>query len=163
MGLESSQLSNLFKGPARAWTFAGSFVGPIFAAGAISGQVRQAEAGQKAAILSYEQAILSAFSDVENALVARSKLSDQLTAQGELVGTLTEYKDLAWMQYRGGYTPYLTVLNAESQLFPAQLSYAQFRTSLLNAFVAIYKAMGGGWVSGLEKPVEAPPSLPPLL
>jgi multidrug efflux system outer membrane protein len=160
LGTESSELSNLFKGPSRSWSYAGSFVGPIFTAGAISGQVKQAEAEQQAALKSYERAILGAFGDVENALVSRRKLSEQLGAQGALVGALNEYARLAWMQYNGGYTPYLTVLDAESQLFPAELNYSQVKTLLLTSFVDIYKAMGGGWVTEAEKLTEAPP-LPP--
>ncbi len=155
LGAESSELSNLFKGPARVWSYAGSFTGPIFTAGGISGQVKQAEAQQQAALQNYENAILSAFSDVENALVSRQKLSDQLKSQGALVTALKEYARLAWMQYKGGYTPYLTVLDAESQLFPAELTYAQGRTTLLAAYVNIYKAMGGGWVNEAEKLSEA--------
>jgi multidrug efflux system outer membrane protein len=154
MGTQSSELSNLFQGPARIWSFTGSFVGPIFTGGAIAGQVRQAEAGREAALLSYKNAILSAFSDVENGLVSRRKLSDQLESQQKLVGSLREYARLAWMQYNGGYTPYLTVLDAESQLFPAELNYAQTRTALLASYVDIYKAMGGGWVNNAEMRTE---------
>jgi multidrug efflux system outer membrane protein len=156
LGTQSSELSDLFSGPARTWSYSGSFAGPIFTAGAISGQVKQAEAGRQAALLSYRNAILNAFSDVENALVSRRKLSDQLGAQKNLVASLREYARLAWMQYDGGYTPYLTVLNAESQLFPAELNYAQTKTALLIAYVNLYKAMGGGWVSRAEALTEAP-------
>jgi multidrug efflux system outer membrane protein len=156
LGTQSSELSNLFKGSARTWNYGGSFVGPIFTAGAISGQVKQAEAGQQAALLSYRNAVLSAFSDVENALVARQKFSEQLEAQKGLVDSLREYAHLAWLQYNGGYTAYLTVLNAESQLFPAELNYAQTRTSLLVGYVNIYKAMGGGWVNKAEMLTEGP-------
>jgi outer membrane protein, multidrug efflux system len=151
MGTQSSELSNLFKGPARIWSYAGSFTGPIFTAGAIAGQVKQAEALQQAALQSYENAILSAFSDVDNALVSRQKLSDQVKAQAALVAALKEYDRLAWLQYHGGYTAYLTVLSAESQLFPSELSYSQGRTALLVAYVNIYKAMGGGWVSQADE------------
>jgi outer membrane protein, multidrug efflux system len=63
--------------------------------------VKQAEALQQAALESYENAILSAFSDVENALVSRQKLSDQLKAQEALVRALKEYDRLAWLQYNG--------------------------------------------------------------
>jgi len=150
LGTQSSELSNLFKGSSRTWNYTGSFVGPIFTAGAISGQVKQAEAAQQAALLSYKNAILNAFNDVDNSLVSRQKLTDQLQAQQKLVASLKEYAHLAWLQYNGGYTPYLTVLNAESQLFPAELTYAQIRTSLLIAYVNIYKAMGGGWVNKAE-------------
>ncbi len=150
-GAQSSQLSDLFKGTARVWSYAGSFTGPIFTAGAISGQVRQAEAAQRAALLDYQNAILNAFSDVENALASRRKLAEQLEAEQGLVDSLKEYDRLAWLQYNGGYTPYLTVLNAESQLFPAELSYAETKTSLLTAYVNIYQTMGGGWVTRAEE------------
>ena len=81
--------------------------------------------------------------------------SGQLEAQQKLVASLKEYARLAWLQYNGGYTPYLTVLDAESQLFPAELNYAQTRTSLLIAYVSIYQAMGGGWVNNAEMLTEA--------
>jgi multidrug efflux system outer membrane protein len=47
------------------------------------------------------------------------------------------------MQYDGGYAPYMTVIQAQEQLFPAELDYARYRASLFSSFVAIYKALGG--------------------
>jgi multidrug efflux system outer membrane protein len=158
LGTASSDLSNLFKGPARMWSYAGSFTGPIFTAGAIAGQVKQAEAGQKAALLFYENAIQSAFGDVENALSSHAELVDQLQAQDRLVKALREYARLARMLYDGGYTQYLTVLYAEEQLFPAELNYAQNQGSALSSIVTIYQAMGGGWVNKADKLTEAPPA-----
>jgi len=58
-----------------------------------------------------------------------------------------EYTRLAQLQYDGGYVPYSTVLQAQEQLFPAELNYALYRTALLTSLVDIYKAMGGGWVT----------------
>lgn len=154
-GTQSSELSDLFSGPSRTWNYTGSVTGPIFTAGAVSGQVKQAQAAQTAALLNYENVILVAFSDVENALVACQRLADQLQAQGKLVGSLKEYDRLAWLQYNGGYTPYLTVLNAESQLFNAELSYVQNRTDALASYVRIYQAMGGGWITNAEQLADA--------
>ncbi|MEO8306369.1 MAG: efflux transporter outer membrane subunit, partial [Betaproteobacteria bacterium] len=74
LGTASSDLSNLFTGPARLWNYAGQIVGPIFTAGAISGQVAQAEAAQQAALYNYRSVIQNAFADVDNALVANQKL-----------------------------------------------------------------------------------------
>jgi multidrug efflux system outer membrane protein len=156
IGTASSDLSKLFTGPARMWSYAGSFTGPIFTAGAIAGQVKQAEAGQKAALLSYENAIQSAFGDVENALSNHAELVDQLEAQDRLVKALREYARMARMQYDGGYTQYLTVLYAEAQLFPAELNYSQVHGSLLASLVNIYQAMGGGWVGKAEKLTGVP-------
>jgi multidrug efflux system outer membrane protein len=159
-GYQSENLSDLFKGPARIWSYGGSISGPIFTAGGISGQVRQAEAAQKAALLSYEKAIQSAFADVENALVDRKKLEEQLNAQKRLVDASSQYERLAKLQYDGGYAPYSTVLQAQQQLFPAELNLAQIRTALLTSFVTIYKAIGGGWVTVAEKLTQPGASSP---
>lgn len=150
-GYASSDLSDLFKSPSRVWNYTGSFTGPIFTAGAISGQVKQAEAARKAALHSYELAIQSAFSDVESALAARRKIDEQIQAQERLVKAGKEYARLAQIQYDGGYAPYFTVLQAQQQLFPAELNYAQSRASLLASMVNIYKVMGGGWINEADK------------
>ncbi|MGE5090037.1 MAG: efflux transporter outer membrane subunit [Candidatus Levyibacteriota bacterium] len=168
-GSASAELSNLFKGPARVWSYAGQFAGPIFTFGAISGQVRQAEAAQRAALAGYELAIQNAFADVDNALVARQKLAEQLAAQERLVSSLRDYARLARLQYDGGYAPYSTVLQAEQTLFPAEINLAAIRSSLYVAGIGIYKALGGGWVTQAENltptAVRAPDGdrRPPLL
>ncbi|MFH0997295.1 MAG: efflux transporter outer membrane subunit [Pseudomonadota bacterium] len=150
-GVSSNDLSNLFNGSSRVWSYAGSVTGPIFTAGGISGQVKQAEAGRNAALITYESSIQSAFADVENALVARAKLTEQLRAQERLVKASKEYVRLARLQYEGGYATYLTVLSAQQQLFPAELNLAQYLASACSSYVNIYKAMGGGWVAESER------------
>ncbi len=155
-GQASEDLSDLFKGPARQWGYSGSVTGPIFTAGLVSGQVRQAEAARKAALLAYESSIQSAFADVENALVDRIKIAEQIQAQGRLVDAAREYSRLARLQYKGGYVPYSTVLQAEEQLFPAELNYAQYNASLYASLINIYKAMGGGWVAEANKLTARP-------
>ena len=146
-GYASSSLSDLFTGPAHVWTYGGSISGPIFSGGAIYGGVKQAEAGQKAALNSYELTIQNAFADVENTLVARRKLIEQVQAQERLVRANSEYVRLARLQYDGGYAPYSTVLQAEQQLFPSELNYTQYRAALFISLVNIYKAMGKGWTT----------------
>jgi multidrug efflux system outer membrane protein len=153
-GQSSADLGNLFKGAARVWSYGGSITGPIFRGKAVAAQVRQAEAARNAAELGYAAAIQSAFADVEDALVKRQKLVEQLEAQGRLVKASREYARLARRQFDGGVTPYLTVLQAEQQLFPAELSEAQLRSSLLAATVNVYKAMGGGWIREAERQTQ---------
>jgi multidrug efflux system outer membrane protein len=150
-GYASEDLNQLFQGPARLWSYAGSFAGPIFTGGAIAGQVKQAEAARQAALFAYESTVQSAFADTENALVARAELADQLQAQERLVAANSEYVRLARLQYEGGYAPYSTVLQAEQQLFPSELEYADYRAALLTSLVNIYKAMGGGWPQAAEE------------
>ena len=150
LGVVSTDLARLFGSPSGAWSYQGSVTGPIFTAGAIKGQVRQTEAVRDAALLNYQAAIQSAFADVDNALVSRAKLADQLAAQRRLVEASRKYSELARLQFEGGVAPYMTVLQAEQQLFPAELDEVQLRASLLTAIVNIYKAMGGGWVLEAE-------------
>jgi len=157
LGTASTDLSNLFKGPARTWNFAGSIVGPIFTGGYIAGQVAQAEAAEKAALLSYELAIQSAFADVDSALVSRETLADQVAAQERLVKALRGYAGFAQKLFNGGRESYTTVLQAETQLFPAELDWAAARAQLCVSLVGIYKAMGGGWVTTADK-MTAPPA-----
>lgn len=159
-GSASGQLSDLFSGPARAWSYAGVFTGPIFTGGLISGQVAQAEANRQAALVNYQAVIQSAFADVENALVSREKLAQQVEAEARRVRALAEYARLAQLKYDGGYTDYLTVLNAQQQLFPAEISYAQNLGQKYNSLVNLYKSMGGGWVDRADAlaPRPAPDS-----
>ncbi|MBN8508505.1 MAG: efflux transporter outer membrane subunit [Burkholderiales bacterium] len=160
-GTASADLSNLFTGPARVWSYAGSVVGPIFSFGAISGQVAQAEAGQQAALLNYRQSIRNAFADVDNALVANQKLQQQLDAQTKLVAALKQYTELANLQFQGGYTSYSTVLQAEQSLFPAELNLASIRAQMYASAVNIYLAMGGGWVTLADQRTGGTPRPPP--
>ncbi len=152
-GQSSQDLSNLFSGHSRIWNYGGSFTGPIFTGGAIRGQVRQTEAIQQATLLSYVQSIQNAFADVENALVARQKLDQQLAAELRRVTAYGEYARLARKQYDGGYVSYLTVLYAETQLFPSELSAVQTRAATFISLINVYKAMGGGWVAEAERAV----------
>jgi outer membrane protein, multidrug efflux system len=158
-GGASTDLSNLFKGSARVWSYGGTLAGPIFTFGAVSGQVAQAEAAQQAALQNYQLSIRNAFGDVDNALVANQKLQQQLDAQRRLVAALRDYSRLARLQFDGGYTSYSTVLQAEQTLFPAELNLAAIQAQLFGSSVNIYKAMGGGWVSRADA-LTAQPSSP---
>lgn len=154
LGYASKDLSNLFDGGSRVWSYSGSLTGPIFSGGAIYAQVKQAEAAKKAALHNYELAIQNAFADIENALISRRKISEKADAEGRLVAAAKEYLRLAQLQYKGGYVPYSTVLQAQQQLFPAELSHAQTRAELLSSMVNIYKAVGGGWVAKAAQKIQ---------
>ena len=162
-------MSDLFQGSTRTWNYAGQIAGPLLTFGAVSGQVAQSEAAQRAALANYELAVQSAFADVDNALVANVKIGEQLVAQNRLVSALSDYERLAKLQYDGGYVPYSTLLQAQQALFPAELDQAALRAAVLNSAADIYKAMGGGWIeqadqlTGVSPPAidnaEAPPPL----
>lgn len=107
--------------------------------------MRTAEAQQQEALFSYEQAIQSAFADVEDALVGVARVRDQLQATNRQVEALAQYASLARDLYEGGYTSYLEVLDAERSLFNAQLQQSQLQDQQLAEIVALYKALGYGW------------------
>ena len=157
-GYASNDLSNLFKGPARVWSYGGGLTGPLFTGGLVYGQYKQAQAAHKAALLDYELAIQSAFADVDNALVSQQELSDQVAAQERLVTALRGYAQLSQYLFDGGREPYSTVLQAEEDLFPAELNWAAERAALYIGMVDIYKAMGGGWVDDAAKLTAAAPA-----
>jgi multidrug efflux system outer membrane protein len=150
-GTASVEFSRLFTGPARVWAFAGSVSVPIFTAGSISGQVKQAEAQQQQALYQYEESIQTAFQEVDDALIALQKSREQLVVLGQEVDSLRIYAHMARLRFEGGYTSYIEVLDAERSLFNAQLSYTQTNGAVYSSVVALYKAMGGGWVVTAEQ------------
>jgi len=145
-GWSSNDLSDLFHGPAKTWSWAVPAAMPIFTAGAIAGQVKAAEAIQQQSLLRYEQSIQTAFREVDDALIDQKKSREQIGAQGRQVDALRNYARIARLRYDNGYTSYIEVLDAERSLFNAELSYTQTQGVLFRALVNLYRAMGGGWV-----------------
>jgi multidrug efflux system outer membrane protein len=150
-GTLSNESSKLFTGPARVWSYAANIGVPIFTAGGIAGQVKQAEAQQQQALFQYQKTIQVAFQEVEDALLSLQKSREQLVTQGRQVEALRTYAHLARLRFDGGYTSYIEVLDAERSLFNAELSYAQTQGAVFVALVNLYKAMGGGWVVEAER------------
>jgi len=151
LGLESAQLSDLFKGPSKTWSVGASVLQPIFNAGRIRGQVARAEALQQEALYTYEKSIISAFQDVENALVDRTKFGQIREEQAKDVEALRRFRDLADLRYREGATIYLEVANAEQSLFNAQLLYVATQSQLFQSYANLYRATGGGWVEEADR------------
>jgi multidrug efflux system outer membrane protein len=167
-GAASTSLSQLWTGPARIWTFAGAVTMPIFSGGSIAGQVQSAEGGRREAQANYQKAIQSAFQDTENALIGVRKSGESLDAQKLEVSSLRTYARVARQRYEGGYTSYLEVLDAERSLFASEISLAQSHAAALGQHIALFKALGGGWVAladqGTPQPSvrvgETPPAWP---
>ncbi len=150
-GTTSTSLSSLFSGAARTWTYAATLAAPVFTAGQIAGQVRQAEALQQQALVTYTRTIQAAFGDVENALIEAQKSAQTRDQLQRTVSAQAEYARLARLRYDNGYTSYLEVLDAERSLFEQQLNYASSQDAALAAQIAIYKAMGGGWIDVADR------------
>jgi multidrug efflux system outer membrane protein len=150
-GFASTDLSNLFTGPAQAWSYSAPITMPIFTAGKIAGDVQAAEALQRQALAGYRKAIQGAFREVDDALVDQARTREQLAAQASQVQALQKYVELAQLRFDNGYASYLEVLDAERTLFNVQLSYTQNQGVLFQAMINLYKAMGGGWVTEADQ------------
>src|SRR5436309_3738010 len=144
-GYQSTALSNLFSGSRRLWTFVPQLTYPIFDAGRTRFGVERAEAEQRSALAQYEGAIQTGFRDVSDALVQYQKVREVRAQRELLVTTLQDRKRLAYLRYRGGVDTLLNALDADRDLFNAELSLAQAKRDELLSVVQLYKALGGGW------------------
>ena len=145
LGFQSNQLSNLFTGPTRAWQFAPQVSQPIFNAGRIKSNVRLARAQEQIALIQYDRTIQTAFREVSDTLVEYQKVREIRGQQQLLVATLQDRSRLSYIRYRGGVDTLLNALDADRDLFAAELGLAQTRRNELLALVQLYRALGGGW------------------
>jgi multidrug efflux system outer membrane protein len=145
LGGQSTQLVSLFSGPTSAWTLAPQLAQPIFTAGRLKSNVRLTEAQREDALVQYEKTIQTAFSEVSNSLIAHQRTRESREKQEALVFALQDRTRLAYIRYRGGVDTQLDALDADRDLFSAQLSLSQIRLSELLTVVQLYKALGGGW------------------
>jgi len=145
LGTQSSQLSSLFTGPPRMWQFVPQITQPNFTGGRIKSGVKLAKAQQEIALVQYERTIQTAFREVSDALVQYRKVREIRAQQELLVTTLEDRSRLAYLRYRGGVDTLLNALDADRDLFNAQLNLAQTRRNELLSLVQLYKALGGGW------------------
>lgn len=144
-GFQSNQLSNLFTGGGNVWSFAPQIAQPLFTGGRLKSNVRLQRARQEIAVAQYEQTVQTAFREVSDALIERRKVKEIRTQQEQLVVTLEERSRLAYTRYLGGVDSLLNALDAERQLFNAQLQLTQTKRNELLSLVQLYKALGGGW------------------
>jgi multidrug efflux system outer membrane protein len=145
-GLVSGDLSNWFDSDAATWAAGGALSGEIFTGGRISGDVKQAEALQQQSLLSYQQTILVALQEVEDALITTQKARERLDSDRRRVEALAEYARIAGLRYDNGYTSYIEVLDSQRSLFNAELNFVNTQNELYAGLISTYKALGGGWI-----------------
>jgi multidrug efflux system outer membrane protein len=145
LGGQSTQLSSLFSGPASAWSLVPQVSQPIFTAGRLKSGVKLAQAQQESALVQYEKTIQTAFYEVSNSLIAHQRVRESREQQEALVVALQDRLRLAYVRYRGGVDTQLNALDADRDLFQAELTLAQIRLDELLTVVQLYKALGGGW------------------
>ncbi len=160
LGVSSTQLSSVTIGPTFTQAAIGSLSGPLLNATALGFQVKVAEARAEQASVRYEKTIVTAFKEVEDALIAVQKTREQREAQEVQVTSLRSAFALAEMRYQGGRASYLDLLTAQRDLYNAELALARTRGAQLVSMVQLYKALGGGWSpDGSGQAVSTPISI----
>jgi multidrug efflux system outer membrane protein len=145
LGGQSTQLASLFSGPHTAFNLAPQLAQPIFTAGRLKSNVRLTEAQREEALVQYEKTIQTAFAEVSNSLIAHQYTRQSRAKQEDLVYALQDRLRLAYIRYRGGVDTQLDALDADRDLFSAELSLSQIRLQEVLTVVQLYKALGGGW------------------
>jgi outer membrane protein, multidrug efflux system len=151
LGKVSPQLSEFSSGRGNAWGIAAEGAGPLFEGGRLVGQYRQSKAVRKEFELQYRRTILNAFREVSDALVSREELAEMRAHQAHEVIALESAVQLSSERYVAGKADYFEVLEAQQQLFPAELNLARTQRDQLLAVVTLYKTLGGGWQAGLAQ------------
>jgi multidrug efflux system outer membrane protein len=144
-GWESDDLTQLITKNTDIWQASVGVFQTIFAPGRTQRQVDLAWGRYRETLANYIQSVQFAFADVENALVARRTTVLVRAAEDREVEARTTARDLAQIRYDAGDSSYIEVLDAQRQLFQAQLLQAEARRNELSAFVQLFKALGGGW------------------
>jgi len=145
-GFQSAALTSLFVPGAWYYTLASSLTQPIFDGFLLQSQLEQAKGVQLQNLQAYRKAVLSAFVDVEKALVALQKFTLQEQLQREAVTNSQAAFDVAETQLRGGTVNLITVLQTQQTLFTAENALVQVRLSKLLAASSLFQALGGGWI-----------------
>jgi len=154
-GWESTELGDLLDAPSRTWSFGANVLQPIFNAGQNRRRVEVSESQQRQALYSYEQSILIALREVEDALVGYRKSGERRGTDELRVEAERKVLDLAELRYRGGVADYLEVLESQRSLFDAELSASETARDQIVSLIQLYRALGGGWPTEPEQPEEA--------
>ncbi len=144
-GFQSAALAALFGPGAWYYTLAAGLTQPIFDGFLLESQLKQAKGLQLQYLQTYRKTVLSAFADVEKALVALQQYTRQERLQADVVAASRKAFDVAETQLRGGTVNLITVLQTQQTLFTAENTLVQVRLTKLLAASSLFQALGGGW------------------
>src|SRR6202049_4078033 len=144
-GYQSSSLVSLLQPHAAFFNLVGAVNAPIFDGGTILGNFEYTKARQDELLQTYRKTVISAFTDVDNALYSIKQTTIKLRLQREVVAASRRAFQLAEQQLRAGTADIVVVLNTQLTLFQAEDVLWQGGLARLLAFVSLYQALGGGW------------------
>jgi NodT family efflux transporter outer membrane factor (OMF) lipoprotein len=145
LGLQSEEFSDLASMDSRFFNIGPSVSWPIFDAGRIRSNIRVQNARQEQALVRYEQSVLTALEDVENALVNYAKEQQRRQSLQRAVDANRRSVEMSQQLYDRGLTDFLDVLDAQRALFASEDALVQSDRTISTNLVALYKALGGGW------------------
>ncbi|MCM8740303.1 efflux transporter outer membrane subunit [Pseudomonas koreensis] len=143
LGSGANQFDQLMRSP--FYNLTAGLVAPIFNNGRLSAERDKASARQQELLENYRGAIINGFADVEKALNSIRGIDQQRQWQSEELNQAQTAFDIAQSRYQAGAEDLLTVLETQRTLYAAQDLNVQLRLSRLQASIALYKALGGGW------------------
>jgi len=152
LGVATTDISALTANGA-AFNAGASLMGPLFEFGKNKKRVEVEKEKTNQALFQYEQTVITAFQEVEDALVEISTLKDEKIARNAHVIAAINAQYLSAERYDKGVTSYLELIESQRQAFEAQLSLSDVTQKLFNGYVKLYKALGGGWLSEEEMKV----------
>ena len=166
-GVESLLLTTLFRPDAAFGQAAASATQSIFDGYNLQGQLELQQGRQQELLQNYRKAIIQAFTDVENALIAVTETTRHERLEADVVTASRKAYQLTEQQLKEGTIDITTVLNTQQTLFQAQDTLSQIRLQRFQAIVALYQALGGGWtrdrypVTQDDQPATLPGQPPP--
>jgi NodT family efflux transporter outer membrane factor (OMF) lipoprotein len=137
--------SNLFTSDSVSYTAGASFTWPVLNYGRIRNNIRVQDARLQQALVAYQQSVLEAAQEVDDAMVSLSGAQAEEAILVEAVEAARRSNDLSMLQYKEGFSGYQRVLDAQKSLFSQQNRYAVTQGQAVQSLVALYKALGGGW------------------
>ncbi|WP_068826983.1 efflux transporter outer membrane subunit [Pseudomonas sp. BMS12] len=161
LGFTAGRGSQLGAADARAWGVAPTITWAAFDLGSVRARLRGAKADADGALASYEQQVLLALEESENAFSDYSKRQQRLVSLVRQSEASRAAAEQAGVRYREGTVDFLVLLDAERERLAAEDAQAQAEVELYRGIVAIYKALGGGWqpqLVGQAQPASTPPA-----
>ncbi len=144
-GFGSTELSDLFKGYSKAWSFAPSIYLPIFEGGRLHAQLDVAALQREIEIANYEKAIQTAFREVSDEFAVLNTIAKRVEAQKQVLESQKRRFEIVSENYDAGNATSLQVILAQQDYFAAQQSFLAVYFAEISSKIALYKALGGGW------------------
>lgn len=149
-GAASHQLSDAVSG-SFAWSAGAGLMSPLLNWGKNKKRANIQREVARQALLNYEQQVLVAFREVDDALLSIQTYNNEVLAREAQMNAAVNARNLSQKRYDGGVTSYLEVLENDRSAFDASLQYSQARQQLMRSYIQLYKALGGGWLSSEEE------------